>query len=118
MNAKAFEIKFLDMIIQNTGNGDGITLIGKDGLSNNCSIGNFSNLKTAKIWAVRWFLIQHPSVFGHQVWERMDDRMASGCSYEWFKFQEFCGKLGLVIPDDVCESNDYNFLITCCGEVV
>jgi len=112
-----YKIKFLDMTIQDTGNGDGVTIVGTDGGIEQCSVGNFSDLITAKVWATRWFMIQHPVPFAHHVWQRMNEQ-GGGCSREFSKFKQFCEQEGIAIPSDISHTNDMNQLITCCGFTV
>lgn len=111
------KIKFLDMVIQDTGNSDRIVLVGEDGGCKNVSVGNFDTWLTAKMWAVRWFMVRRPDVFGHQVWQRMSED-GSGCSHEWFKFKRYCDDNGIKIPNSMAPSNDGNYLITLCGQIV
>lgn len=107
------KIKFLDMRIQDTGNSDGVTLV-----INDCSAGNFgTNWESAKLWAIRMFMIRRPDDFGAAIAYRLSNHNR-GAYMEWFTFKKVCDREGIEIPEGLGPSEDCNFLITYNGNRV
>lgn len=104
------------MTIQDTGNNDGITIVGRDGDCAECSVGNFDDLKIAKKWATLWFMIQRPATFGHSIWLRVGREDRQGTCHEFYLLRDYCRKNKIAIPKDITESKDMNASILCCGE--
>ncbi len=65
---KGDQIKFLDYVIKNSLNNDGLVLYHKSRVGYQCHLGNFGegtqeNIDTAKKWAVVFFMIARPEKF-------------------------------------------------------
>ena len=111
----------MDYTIRNSGNSDG-WVITKDSNKPNykrfeCNLGNFSTLKSAKEYCVRFFMIKRPETFSHTICNKMI-RKGSGTSSEWGLLKDCLMKENITIPTELKPSNDMNRMITFNGEII
>lgn len=105
--------QFLDMTIQDSGNSDGVTLV-----INGASYGNFGqDWKTARLWALRWYMVLRPQVFGHSILQKLYMK-GRGTYGEFNLLKQQVEKEGLLLPDNVEASKCGNYLITFEGNCI
>jgi hypothetical protein len=112
------EVKFLDYVIVNTGNGDGWVLQKKSYAVKNlweCHLGNFKDLDMAKKYAVLNFMVARPADFSHEIVARMT---GSHIYHDGYTFKRVVEKLGIEMPVEIGISNDSNFILTFKGKII
>jgi hypothetical protein len=106
-------VKFLDYKIINTGNSDGWVLQKEKYTYDNLwesHLGNFSDVESAKKWAVLNFMIARPAVFHASVIYRMQGM--GGSYHDGFLFMAQLKKEDISVPDELGISNDANCMLT------
>lgn len=111
-------VNFLDYEISNTGNGDGWVL-SKVGTSYTNlwerHLGNFTELETAKKYAVQNFMVARPVNFHAQVVARMN---GTQIYHDWFTFEKVLEEEGIEWPEEIGMSVDGNCTLTFNDEVI
>lgn len=115
---KTKKINYLDMTIQNTGNGDGWVVLASipGAVLSERHCGNFQKLDDAKRKSVMVYMIIRPLIFLQHVSNRA--LYGHGCSHEFFLLKRSIEKDGLIFPDDITSSDDINFGIHVCGKTL
>lgn len=109
-------VKFLDYEIVNTNNGDGWILLKPSVLTNyECHLGNYSNVESAKKYAIHFFMIARPEKFSAQIAARMNQTYIY---MDYFTFIRALKDEDINIPEGVTDSNDSNFILTWNGEKI
>lgn len=111
---KGKRIVFLDYVIQNSLNNDGLVLM-KEGVGSyemhlgNYGAGTQQDVDNAKQAAILYFMIARPEFFATAILYRM---MGDGGSFhEWYSFKNACLQEGIVLPPEVTASNDGNSVV-------
>lgn len=118
---KGEQIKFLDYIIQNSLNNDGLVLIGNNENWNTKSIvygghlGNYgtgtqSSVNMAKKFALIHFMLMRPEKFDMALMRRIN-KPGSGSHHEYFALSRVLKKEGLEMPEEITHSRDGNYSI-------
>jgi hypothetical protein len=105
-NTNIFEYKFLDYILRDTYNGDGIVLKKEKKASGyECHLGNYGkcegqgSIDLAKRAAVIFFMLARPEIFATTVFYRL---MGNGGQYhEWFLLRRALLEEGIDMPDEL-----------------
>jgi hypothetical protein len=111
-------VKFLDYKIINTGNSDGWVLQKEKYTYDNLwesHLGNFSDVESAKEYAVYYFMIARPAVFSAQIMFRMKGTHAYHDGALFIKQLE---KENIPVPAEVGISNDMNRILTFKGRKI
>lgn len=100
--------KFLDYEIQEMLNGN--LILSKNATNPVPGCGHFGkDLESAKMAAIRLFMIARPKLFESSIFYRMSGR--EGSYMEWHTFQNCLKDEGIEMPTDIMRSNDCNALI-------
>ena len=107
-------VSFLGYEIHNSGNSDGWVLSKPDTHDWRCHMGNYSSITSAKEWAVRFFMIERPQHFAHQIAFRM---IGTQAYHDFYKFTSVLQEEGIEIPEEI-GCTDMNFTLTFRGKKV
>jgi len=112
---KGESIHFLDYIIMNCLNNDGLVLFKQNSNNYEYHLGNFGigtqeNIDNAKKFATLFFMVARPEEFATTVVNKMW-RLNSGTQHEYFKLKNVCEKENIQFPTEITCGNSVNCMI-------
>jgi hypothetical protein len=112
--AKGEQINYLDYVIKNCTNNDGVVLL-KPGAHNYEShlgnYGNGENLDNVKISAIVFYMIARPEIFATTIMQKILSGNDNGTYHEYFKLKNSLKNDGIKMPEEITEGDSFNFMI-------
>jgi hypothetical protein len=112
---KGQSIKFLDYVIQNSLNNDGLVLSKNNGKLYETHLGNYGtgtqeNIDTCKRYAILYFMAARPRTFATTM-VRKAIKPNGGTYHEYFLLKQCCKDEDIELPDEIEAGNGMNCMI-------
>ena len=114
---KGESIKFLDYVIKNSQNNDGLVLMkekeerfGYESHLGNYGEGTQENVDSCKKYAVLYFMLARPEIFATTVVNKII-RSGSGTMSEFYKIKDVCKNESIDLPSEISCGGGLNSMI-------
>lgn len=112
---KGESMNYLDYIIHNSANDDGLVLMKEKGKMYEGHLGNYgtgtkANIDFCKRDAVLHFMLARPQIFAVTLTRKLR-KANSGSYHEFFLFKDACKEAGLKLPKEITSGDGMNCMI-------